>query len=109
MPVRISSTTVVAMLPSLTMVTCLRPPSRRTATTVLFRWISTPSWVRAWETICAASRSSFGRNSGALWQMRVRQPKRAKAWASSQPSGPPPMTSRLGGSAVSSKTVSLVR
>ena len=36
-------------------------------------------------------------------------PKRANAWASSQPMGPAPITARRGGSSVSEKTVSLVR
>src|SRR5215204_7330804 len=39
----------------------------------------------------------------------TRLPNRAKAWASSQPIGPAPMTPRRGGNSVNEKIVSLVR
>ena len=109
MPVKIWSTAIVATLPALIVSTIFLPPSTRTLTTLVFRWISTPSRARASARICAASRSSFGKNSGSACTITVREPKRQKACASSQPSGPPPIISRLGGSTVRSNTVSLVR
>lgn len=59
--------------------------------------------------ISAASRSSRGRNCGWFWRIVTCAPRRANAWASSQPIGPPPMTASRRGSSVRLKIDSLVR
>ena len=69
----------------------------------------TPSCaIRAWTT-AAASWSSRGRMCEVCSKTVTWLPKRANAWASSQPIGPAPMTAIRRGSVVSEKTVSLFR
>src|SRR5579864_5942361 len=104
-----ASTATVLWRSSLTRSTSFCPCSTRTLTAVVLSCTSMPSRAKASDRICAASRSSRGRNSGRSCAMMVSAPKRQNACASSQPSGPPPMTSRRRGNSVRSKTFSLVR
>src|SRR5262249_46780284 len=56
-----------------------------------------------------ASGSSRGNRCSVALTRSTSLPRRRKAWASSQPTGPPPMTTSRGGSSVSANTRSLVR
>src|SRR5437588_582964 len=72
-------------------------PSRATRTTLQPRTRLTPSRRISFSTMRAASGSSRGMICGWLPSSDTCAPKRAKAWASSQPTGPAPMTARRGG------------
>src|SRR5215831_7978580 len=91
--------------PTTTLIFASAPSTRVTAT--LLR-TSTPSRASASSTIAAHSPSS--RASGCAASSTVTAaPRRRKAWASSRPMAPAPMTIRCCGRVVRSNTVSLVR
>ena len=68
-----------------------RSPGRRSGP-------STPSRSSAFAIVSELRGWSVGIRRGPDWTIVVGTPKRAKTWASSQPVGPPPSTSRLAGS-----------
>ena len=109
-PVSMWSTVIVLLLSSLTRSTSFSPVAAvLTATTVVFKWISTPSRASASERIWAASRSSLGRNFGSFCAMTTCDPNRQNACANSHPNGPPPITRRRRGHSVRSNASSLVK
>ena len=70
--------------------------------------IRTPSAFSAVETTAAASISSRGRTCASACTMVTALPNRANDWASSVPTGPPPITINRAGRSVSEKIDSLV-
>ena len=78
------------------------PPRRRVRT-------RTPSRSSAVVTTADASGSSSDSSRSSTSTMVTVTPRRAKAWASSQPMAPPPSTASEPGEVVRSHTVSLVR
>ena len=69
----------------------------------------TPSAASACVMIAEARGSAAGSSRGAVSISVTWLPRRAKAWASSQPIAPPPKIASRPGGSVSSKMVSLVR
>mmetsp|Transcript_51285 Transcript_51285/g.132320 ORF Transcript_51285/g.132320 Transcript_51285/m.132320 type:complete len:245 (-) Transcript_51285:557-1291(-) len=71
--------------------------------------IRTPSSTRVWWMAAEASGSSGPRMRARPSSTVTSEPKRRKAWAISRPIGPPPSTTRRGGSSVRLNSVEFVR
>ena len=84
------------------------PLSRAAASTWVPTRTSTPSAARASATRAEAAGSSVRRRRAAASTRVTRVPRRANAWASSQPTAPPPTTASRSGRRWRAKTVSLV-
>jgi hypothetical protein len=107
---QVSSQTVSRRSPERSQTITRSPaPPRRTSTSLASSASSIESRTSASWTIFAASASSRISTCGATSKSVTREPKRAKAWASSQPIGPAPITAKRRGSSVRANTVSLVR
>ena len=103
----LASTTLSAPSPA-AITTAIRLPRRSTRRTSTFSRRSTPSARSVRRTTATASGSSLGRMEP-FWSTVTGVPRRRWAWASSQPIGPPPSTTRCSGRSPRSKIVSLVR
>src|SRR5215472_5934071 len=98
----------IASSPSPARTTLIFPPVPSTRATVTLLRTITPSRASASSTIAAHSPSSRASGSPASSTVTA-APRRRKAWASSRPIAPAPITIRCSGRAVRSNTVSLVR